>query len=262
MSNQKRVAVVTGSGRGIGKGIAVQLANDGYAVVIADFDLETAEATAAEIRACGCEAVSVQGDVSNAESHEAFVSAAVENFGRLDTYVNNAGIAQVQPVSDIKTEDLQKIFGINVFGTVYGIQAARKQFLKQEDGEQIRKIINASSIAGHIAFDMLGSYSATKFAVRAFTQASAKEFAKDHITVNAYCPGIVLTPMWDLIDSKMVELNGGKQGDYLKKYSESIALGRGEQPEDVANFVSYLASTKSDYMTGQSVQIDGGIQFI
>lgn len=262
MSNKKRVAVVTGSGRGIGKAIATQLAEDGYAVVIADFDAQIAEETATELRKSGYEATSVIGDVSLAESHEKFVQKAVDSFGRLDTYINNAGIAQVKPVSEITPEDLQKIFSINTFGALYGIQAAKKQFLKQDDGDHIRKIINASSIAGHVAFDMLGAYSATKFAVRAFTQASAKEFAKDHITVNAYCPGIVLTPMWDLIDAKMVELNGGNTGDYLKKYSESISLGRGEQPQDVANFVSYLASEKSDYMTGQSVQIDGGIQFI
>lgn len=262
MTTQKRVAIITGAGRGIGKAIAAQLAKDGYAVVIADFDPQTAETTATEFRALGYEALSVQGDVAHPEAHESFVKKAVENFGRLDTYVNNAGICQVQAVPDITPEQLQQIFGINTFGALYGTQAARKQFLKQNDGDKIRKIINASSIAGHIAFDMLGAYSATKFAVRAFTQASAKEFAKDHITVNAYCPGIVLTPMWDLIDEKMVELNGGQKGDYLEKYSQSIALGRGEQPEDVAHFVSYLASTQADYMTGQSVQIDGGIQFI
>lgn len=260
MSN--RVAVITGSGRGIGKGIAEQLASDGYDIVIADYDLKTAQETAEELKSKGYKAVAVQGDVSNAQAHKDFVKAAVDNFGRLDTYVNNAGICQVQPIAEITKEDLDKIFGINVYGTLFGIQAAHEQFLKQDDGDKIRKIINASSIAGHQAFDILGAYSSTKFAVRALTQASAKEFAKEHITVNSYCPGIVLTPMWDLIDAEMVKLNGGEIGSYLKKYSESISLGRGETPQDVANFVSYLASDKSDYMTGQSVQIDGGIQFI
>ncbi|MDR0299537.1 MAG: acetoin reductase [Streptococcaceae bacterium] len=257
-----KVAVVTGAGRGIGKGIASQLAHDGYAVVVADFDEVNANQTAKELVEQGFQAVAALGDVSRESAHKEFIKVAVDNFGRLDTYVNNAGIAQVETVANITKEHLEQIFGINVYGALFGIQAAREQFLKQDDGDKIRKIINASSIAGHQAFDMLAAYSATKFAVRAFTQASAKEFAKDHITVNSYCPGIVLTPMWDLIDSEMVKLNGGEIGSYLKKYSEAIALGRGETPTDVANFVSYLASEKSDYMTGQSVQIDGGIQFI
>ena len=135
-------------------------------------------------------------------------------------------------------------------------------FEKQDDGDHIRKIINASSIAGHITFDMLGAYSATKFAVRGLTQAAAKELGRYKITVNAYCPGIVGTSMWDLIDQRMVEELGGQRGQYLEQYSKLITMGRVETPQDVANYVSYLASPKADYMTGQAVQIDGGIQFI
>ncbi|MGY5340556.1 acetoin reductase [Levilactobacillus spicheri] len=262
MSEEKRVAVVTGSGRGIGKGIAERLAKDGYSLVIADFDAKTAAETAEELKSKGFDAVSAVGDVSDPEAHKTFVKAAVDNFGRLDTYVNNAGIAQIKLLQDETPEDMQKIFGINVFGDLYGIQAATAQFEKQDDGDKIRKIINASSIAGHIAFDLLGAYSATKFAVRGLTQAAAKELGKKHITVNAYCPGIVGTSMWSLIDEEMVKQLGGTKGEYLKKYSESITLGRVETPEDVANYVSYLGSHDSDYMTGQAVQIDGGIQFI
>lgn len=262
MSDEQRVAVITGSGRGIGKGIALQLAEDGYAVVIADFNKETADATAAELVAAGHKAIAVQGDVSHREDHTKFVEAAVKEFGRLDTYVNNAGIAQIKLLQDETPEDMETIYHINVFGTLYGIQAATAQFEKQDDGDKIRKIINASSIAGHIAFDLLGAYSSTKFAVRGLTQAAAKELGAKHITVNAYCPGIVGTDMWDLIDGEMVKLHGGEKGQYLEMYSKAITLGRVETPADVANYVSYLASTRSDYMTGQAVQIDGGIQFI
>ena len=133
---------------------------------------------------------------------------------------------------------------------------------KSQIDDKIRKIINASSIAGHIGYEQLGAYSSTKFAIRGLTQVAAKELAKFNITVNAYCPGIVGTDMWDFIDEKMVEENGGEKGQYLKAVIDGIALGRVEHPSDVANFVSYLASDKSDYMTGQAVQIDGGVQFI
>lgn len=147
MSEEVRVAVVTGSGRGIGKGIAEQLASDGYSLVIADYDGTTAAATAQELNDKGYHAVSVAGDVSEPTAHQAFVQAAVDNFGRLDTYVNNAGIAQIKLLQDETPEDMQKIFSVNVFGDLYGIQAATTQFEKQDDGDKIRKIINASSIA-------------------------------------------------------------------------------------------------------------------
>ncbi|MFC3931828.1 acetoin reductase [Streptococcus dentapri] len=250
MVEETRVVIVTGGGRGIGKEIVKQLAADGYALVVADLDADAAKAAADELLAKGFKAVSVQGDVAKKEAHENFVKAAVDNFGRLDTYINNAGIAQVKTLQEETPEDMEKIYGVNVFGTLYGIQAAAAQFCKQDDGDKIRKIINASSIAGHVAFDLLGAYSSTKFAVRGLTQAAAKELGKDHITVNAYCPGIVGTDMWDLIDKKMVEEKGGYKGQYLKQYSKLITLGRVQTPADVADYVSYLASPKSDYMTG------------
>lgn len=264
MSEEKRVAVVTGGERGIGRGITDQLLKDGYYVVIANRSKEAGEKAVAELNAQGYEGkvVAVAGDASQKESHQRFVQAAVDNFGRLDTYINNAGIAQIKLLQDETEADMDEIFHTNVYSVLYGIQAATDQFRKQDDGDKIRKIINASSIAGHIAFDMLGAYSATKFAIRGLTQAAAKELGREKITVNAYCPGIVGTDMWDYIDEKMVDAWGGNKGDYLKKYSGSIAMGRVETPADVANYVAYLASSASDYMTGQAVQIDGGIQFI
>ena len=264
MTEEKRVAVVTGGDRGIGRGITDQLLKDGYYVVIANRNEEAGKKAVEELNAQGYEGkvVSVAGDASKKESHEHFVKAAVHNFGRLDTYVNNAGIAQIKLLKDETEADMDEIFHVNVYSVLFGMQAAAAQFRKQDDGDKIRKIINASSIAGHIAFDMLGAYSASKFAIRGLTQAAAKELGREHITVNAYCPGIVGTDMWDYIDEKMVEAWGGNKGDYLKKYSGAITLGRVETPADVANYVSWLASTKSDYMTGQAVQIDGGIQFI
>ncbi|MFD1926887.1 acetoin reductase [Sporosarcina siberiensis] len=257
MSKQK-TAVITGGGQGIGKGLAKRLAKDGFALVLSDMNEEVLNATVQEFKDQNINIASYVGDVSKPEDQKALVQTAVEHFGSVDVFINNAGIEQVAPIDNIEPEALELLFQINVFGTVYGIQAAAEQMKKQETGG---KIINACSIAGHQAMSMLAGYSATKFAVRAFTQAAAQEYAKDKITVNAYCPGIVGTGMWDRIDAGMVDYMGLEKGEAFKKFAEDIALGRTQEPEDVANFVSYLASSDSDYMTGQSIMIDGGIVF-
>lgn len=258
----KRVAVVTGSGQGIGKQIALQLAADGYDIVVADLNGENAQKAADEIKSRGGNAVAVTGNVAEKEAHERFVQAAVDNFGRLDTYVNNAGIMIVKPITEITADDLEKIYHVNIFGVVWGIQAATAQFMKQGDGEKVRKIINASSVGGHFSSPLMTAYGSTKFAVRGITQTAAWELGKKHITVNAYCPGIVDTPMWKQIDADMVKLLGGHKGDYWKLATSMISKGRPEKPQDVADFVSYLASPKADYMNGQAVQIDGGMTMI
>ncbi len=148
---------------------------------------------------------------------------------------------------------------INIKGAFYGTYEAAQQMVKQGTKG---KIINASSIAGHEGFVPLAAYSASKFAVRGLTQTAAKELAKYQITVNAYCPGIVLTPMWDEIDRRLGEINHVPVGESLKETMKGIALDRGETPADVANLVSFLASDKADYITGQAMIVDGGMQYV
>lgn len=251
----KRVAIVTGAGQGIGAGIAKQLAADGLTVAVADLKEDNAKKVAAEI---GQGAQGYFVDVAQKQSVFNLVAAVVKDFEHLDVMVNNAGIAKIGPLIDAEEKDISQILDINVKGDIYGIQAAAKQFQKQKTGG---KIINACSIAGHQGFEMLGIYSATKFAVRGLTQTAAQELAKDKITVNAYCPGIVLTPMWDQIDAEMAKIYNLPLGASLQKNIDSIALGRGETPADVANLVSFLADPKSDYITGQSIIVDGGIDY-
>ena len=251
----KRVAIVTGAGQGIGAGIAKQLAADGLTVAVADLKEDNAKKVAAEI---GQGAQGYFVDVAQKQSVFDLVAAVVKDFEHLDVMVNNAGIAKIGPLIDAEEKDISQILDINVKGDIYGIQAAAKQFQKQKTGG---KIINACSIAGHQGFEMLGIYSATKFAVRGLTQTAAQELAKDKITVNAYCPGIVLTPMWDQIDAEMAKIYNLPLGASLQKNIDSIALGRGETPVDVANLVSFLADPKSDYITGQSIIVDGGIDY-
>jgi len=253
-----KVALVTGGGQGIGRAIALRLASDGADVAIVDLNEAKMSAVADEVKKVGRQATTVRADVSKRDDVYAAVDHAEKQLGRFDVMVNNAGIAQVQPLLEVTPEDVEKIFKINVDGVLWGIQAAAKKFKQRK---QNGKIISASSIAGHDGFEMLGVYSATKFAVRALTQAAAKEFARDGITVNAYCPGIVGTDMWVEIDRRFAEITGATVGATYKKYVEGIALGRAQRPEDVAAFVSFLAGPDSDYMTGQAPLIDGGIVY-
>ncbi|MBC3191584.1 acetoin reductase [Pseudonocardia sp. C8] len=253
------VAVVTGAGRGIGRGIALRLARDGHAVAVNDLDAGGASAVADEIGAAGGTARAYPADVTDPDAVTALVNQVVDDLGGLDVMVANAGIAQVKPLLEVTPDDLRKIFEVNVFGVVYCLQAAARVMIDRGTGG---KIVNAASIAGHSGFDLLGHYSATKFAVRALTQAAAKELAPHRITVNAYCPGIVGTDMWDLIDEQMGARSGAAKGETLEEYSQMIPLGRVQTADDVAAFVSYLAGPDSDYMTGQSVMIDGGIVMV
>jgi meso-butanediol dehydrogenase / (S,S)-butanediol dehydrogenase / diacetyl reductase len=255
-----KVAIVTGAARGIGEGIALKLASDGFDIVVADLPSqeEVALKVVEKIGKMGQKSTYISVDVSDAKQMYALVDQTVEVFGTFDVIVNNAGIAQVNPILDVTPEEVTKIFNINYGSALWGIQAAAKKFI--ELGKK-GKIINAASIAAEEGFPILGIYSSTKFAVRGLTQAAAKELASKGITVNAYAPGIVLTPMWDLIDEKLHEINGKPLGQNLKENIDAIALGRGEEPEDVAGVVSFLASENSNYVTGQTIIVDGGMQF-
>jgi len=258
MSTAGKVALVTGAGQGIGRAIALRLARDGADIAIVDLDDEKMRGVADEVRAAGRKATTFLADVSSRDEVFAAVDHAERELGGYDVMLNNAGIAQIQPIADVSPDELEKIWKINVGGVLWGIQAAAKKY---KERKQKGKIISASSIAGHEGFPLLGIYSATKFAVRALTQAAAKEFASAGITVNAYCPGVVGTDMWVEIDRRMAEITGAKIGESYDKFVGGIALGRAETPEDVAGFVSYLAGPDSDYMTGQAPMIDGGLVY-
>jgi len=258
MSILKKVVLVTGAGQGIGRAIALRLANDGANIAIVDVQEEKMMAVADEVRSVGRRATIFKADVSKRDEVFEAVDHAEKELGGFDIMINNAGIAQIQPLLDVTPEGAENIFRINTMGVLWGIQAAAKKFKQRR---QSGKIINASSIAGHEGYAMLGVYSATKFAVRALTQAAAKELAHDGITVNAYSPGVVGTDMWVEIDRRMAEITGSEIGENYEKYVGGIALGRAETPEDVAAFVSYLAGPDSDYMTGQAPMIDGGLVY-
>lgn len=258
MSLNGKVVLVTGAGQGIGRGIALRLARDGADIALVDVKADKIAAVAKEVEALGRKATTFTADVSKRDEVYAAVDHAEKALGGFDVIINNAGIAQVDAIADVKPEAVERIFQINVNGVLWGIQAAAAKFKARK---QKGKIISASSIAGHDGFAMLGVYSATKFAVRALTQAAAKEYASAGITVNAYCPGIVGTDMWVEIDERFSQLTGASKGATYKKYVEGIALGRAQTPDDVAALVAFLSSEDSDYITGQAILTDGGIVY-
>ncbi len=264
MSNQRKVAVVTGAGQGIGKAIAIRLAKDGFAVGCLDFNEATAKDCAAQIVTAGGEAIAVKVDVAQRDQVFQAVDKVVSRFGRLDVMINNAGLGPTTPIEDITPEIYRKVFDVNVGGTYWGIQAAVKHFKTRKPtkkGEIIGKIISASSQAGQVGNPDLAVYGATKFAIRGITQTAAKDLAALGITVNAYCPGIVRTPMMEGIAQKVADENGKSLEWGLEQWAKSVLLGRISEPEDVAASVSYLAGPDSDYMTGQAIIIDGGMVF-
>ncbi|MGW4337846.1 acetoin reductase [Rhodococcus koreensis] len=258
MSIEGKVALITGAGQGIGRAIALRLASDGADISLVDVNADRINAVADEVRAAGSKAISLVADVTDRDQVRSAVDRTERELGGFDIIVNNAGIAQVDPIADATPEDVSRILAVNVEGVLWGIQAGAAKFRARGHGG---KIVNASSIAGHEGFAMLGVYSATKFAVRALTQAAAKEYASDGITVNAYCPGVVGTDMWVTIDERFADLTGTPKGATFEKFVGGIALGRAQTPEDVAAYVSYLAGPDSDYMTGQAGLIDGGLVY-
>lgn len=256
----QRVAVVTGAARGIGEAIARRLGRDGLHVIVADLPSmqEGVASTVEAIISAGGTATAAETDVTEEASVQALVETAVEAGGHLDVFVANAGIAQVQELIHYDAADFQKILDVNVTGVFNSYRQAARQMIAQGHGG---KIIGAASIVAFRPFALLGPYSATKWAVRGLTQAAAMEWAEHGITVNAYGPGIVGTAMWDLIDEKLAAKHGQQRGEALEENARSIHLGRVSVPEDVAAMVSYLAGPDSDYVTGQTMLVDGGIQF-
>ena len=253
-----KVAFITGAGQGIGEAIALRLAEDGFAIAVADMNTVSAQDVADRINAAGGKAYAVEVDVAQRDSVFAAVEQAAKELGGLDVVINNAGIAPATPIEDITPDTYRRVFDINVGGVIWGIQAAVKVFKELGHGG---KIINAASQAGHVGNPELAVYSGSKFAVRGITQTAARDLAKLGITVNAYCPGIVNTPMMQKVAQEVAD-NAGKPFEWgMQQFAKNITLQRISEPSDVAALVSYLAGPDSDYMTGQSVLVDGGMVF-
>lgn len=240
-----KVAVVTGAGRGIGRAIALKLSKLGASVVINyRSSIKEAQELIDEIKSNGGNAEAVQGDVSSLEDAEKVVKFAVEKFGRLDILVNNAGITKDTLLLRMKEEDFDKVLEVNLKGVFNCTKHASAIMLKQKSG----RIINISSVIGLIGNAGQANYAAAKAGIIGFTKSIAKELGGKGITVNAIAPGFISTDMTEVLSDKVKE-----------KLLESVPLRKLGSPEDVANLAGFLASDNASYITGQVINVDGGM---
>jgi meso-butanediol dehydrogenase / (S,S)-butanediol dehydrogenase / diacetyl reductase len=257
-SDKSDGAVVTGAASGIGRAIAAGLAADGFSVVIADLDEVNGRAAAEEIAASNQgRAIFQRVDVTDRTSVSAAIETCTRHFGSIKVMVNNAGFNKPEPLLEASEAIWHKIMDVNALGVMIGIQEAAKAMIAAGTKS---KIINTASIAGRTGYPDFAPYCASKFAVVALTHAGARALAGKGITVNAFAPGVVATPLWQQLDKDLMAMGvSSAPGEAMENFSSSILLGRVAQPADVVGTVRFLASPASDYMTGQVLMIDGGM---
>ncbi|UBH14019.1 3-oxoacyl-[acyl-carrier-protein] reductase [Macrococcus armenti] len=240
-----KTAIVTGSSRGIGRSIAIALAQDGFNVVVNySGNASKAEAVVDEIKALGQDAFAIKADVSNMDEVKVMIDKTIETYGTLDCIVNNAGITRDNLAMRMKSSEFNDVINTNLTGVFNVIQAATRQLLRQKSGT----VINVSSIVASIGNAGQVNYVAAKAAVEGMTKTFAREFASRGIRVNAVAPGFIKSDMTDVLDEKLVE-----------QMKSQIPLGQMGEPEDVANMVAFLASDKASYITGQTFHVNGGM---
>jgi len=237
-----KVAIVTGAGRGIGRTIAASLSKAGYKLVL-NYRSNVAELEAF-VQEIGATAVLVQGDISNFDDAEKLVRAAIDNYGRLDLLVNNAGITKDVLLVRMSEEDFDSVNTTNLKGTFNCSKHAAKVMFKQRSGS----IINISSVVGIMGNIGQSNYAASKAGVIGFTKAVARELAPRGVRVNAVAPGFIATAMTEVIPEES-----------KKAMLQNIPMGKFGEPEDVANVVLFLASDEAKYITGQVISVNGGM---
>ncbi len=255
MKLEGKVAIITGGGSGIGRGICLRYAQEGARVVVADLNAGAASAVADEITSSDGEAISVSVDVRRQDQVQVLVDRAVESFGGVDILVNNAGVGKIIPFFETTDADWDLMFDVNCKGLLWCSQAVAKQMIEQGRGG---KIINLASQAGRRGEALVLAYCASKASVISMNQSMGLALAPHKINVNAIAPGIVDTPFWDEVDKQFAKLLNMEIGEPKRTFTQSIPLGRIEQPDDVAGAAVFLASSDADYITQQCLNVDGG----
>jgi len=242
--SDRKLAIVTGGGQGIGRAIALDFAEAGLDVVIADINLETAEAAAAEVAAAGSDPLAFELNVADADNVEALIEKVSEKYGRIDYLINNAGITRDALMMRMGDDAWRAVIDINLTGTYLCSKAVIRVMMKQRDG----RIVNISSVVGAMGNAGQTNYAASKAGVVGFTKALAREVAARGITVNAVAPGFIQTAMTDALPDKARE-----------ELVNLIPNGRLGTPEDVAAAVRFLVSEDASYITGQVLHVNGGM---
>jgi meso-butanediol dehydrogenase / (S,S)-butanediol dehydrogenase / diacetyl reductase len=251
-----QVAVVTGGGQGIGRAIALRLARDGMDVVVADLRGAQAETVAGEVRALGRRALALQVDVSVPAERERMLAETLAGLGGLDVLVNNAGVNRAALPAEVDEEHWDVVMDVNSKAVFFCCQLALRHMVRQGGG----RVINLASIAGKTASTIYHPvYNISKAAVIAMTRTFALAHAAEGVRVNAVCPGIVDTPMQELVDREFARVTGRQPAEIRAERLARIPIGRVEQPEDVAAVVSFLAGPDSGYITGEALSVSGGI---
>ncbi|WP_188455513.1 SDR family NAD(P)-dependent oxidoreductase [Virgibacillus oceani] len=250
MELEGKIAVVTGAGSGIGRASSLQMAKNGAKVVAVDFNKETGEETLKLIEEQGGEGIFVQADVSKSKDVEHFVNAAVDTFGRIDVFFNNAGVIQkFSLLGDVEEAEFDRLVSVNIKGVFLGLKHVLKVMEQQGSGS----IINTASTAGIRSEHSASVYSATKHAVVGLTKSAAMEYIKKGIRVNAICPGGVQTSLTKSVEEQFTS------GGYVPEEVANMRIGRYAQPEELAEMVSFLASDRASYVVGSVVVVDGGL---
>lgn len=253
--------LITGGAQGMGAAIGEYYAAQGANICLGDVNLAGCEEVAARIKAAGGKAVAVSLDVTQRDQMTAAVQATVDAFGSINVMLNNAGINKPLMFLDVTEENFRKIMDVNALGVLIGMQEAAKQMIKQGKENGPYKIINVGSILSRQAFDDVVPYACSKHAVLAMINGGAKALVDHNITVNGYGPGVVRTELWEQLDKDLVAIGKfEKEGQSMDQLAENmILMKRYSYPEDVVGSAAFLASSESDYMTGQLFMVDGGM---
>jgi D-sorbitol dehydrogenase (acceptor) len=252
MKLKDKVAVVTGGARGIGAAIVDRYVAEGARVAVADISLTSAHEKAARH---GVKAFAASLDVTKADSIERAVEAVVARWGAIDILVNNAAVFDLAPVVEVTEESWDKVFGVNVKGLFFMLQAVAKRMIARGQGG---KIINMASQAGRRGEGLVSVYCASKAAVISLTQSAGLDLIKHRINVNGISPGVVDTPMWDHVDSLFAKYEHRPIGEKKRLVGEAVPFGRMGLPEDHAGAAVFLASADADYVVAQTLNVDGG----